>query len=76
MSNYGLPIRSPPPVGGVGWTYGIENFSIRNVDPTFLFDFYTPYKPILHRLTTTHNAADHKRAERSESADCAITSGV
>ena len=28
---------------------------------TFLFDFYTHYTPILHRLATRHNVADRQR---------------
>ena len=26
-----------PPVGGLGWTYGVENGTNRNVDPTYPF---------------------------------------
>ena len=38
---------------------GVKNGVNRNVDPTFLFDFVRKhYRPILHPLATTHNAAD------------------
>ena len=36
----------------------VTNGTNRNVVPTFLFEFYTHYRPILHRLATMHNAAD------------------
>ena len=37
---------------------GVENCTNRNIDLTFLFDFYTHDMHILHRLATMHNAAD------------------
>ena len=45
----------PPchPVVGLGLTYGVEHGINRNAVPTFLFDFRTHYRPILHRLVTT-----------------------
>ena len=48
-----LPVR-----GRVGWTQGVENGTNQNVDPTFLCDFCTQYRLILHRLAIIHNAAD------------------
>ena len=43
----------------------MENGTDRNVVPTFLFDFYTYYRPNLHRMATIHNAADRRQtAER------------
>ena len=30
----------------------------RDVDPTYLFIFYTHHRPILHRFATKHNSAD------------------
>ena len=56
MSDFGLPIR--PPVRGLGWTYGVENSTNCNPDPSFLFDLYTYRRPILHRLATIHNTTD------------------
>ena len=42
---------------------------IENVDPTFLFDFYTHRGPILHSLVTIHNEADDgQQTERLEQA--------
>ena len=47
-------------------TYGVENGSSnRNVDSTFLFDIYTRYLPILHRLATVHNAVDRQTTDRA-----------
>ena len=50
MSNFARPIGLP--VWGLGWTYGVESSTNRNVDCTFLFDFYTHYRPYSHRLDT------------------------
>ena len=36
---------------------GGKIYTNRNVEATFLFDFYTRYRPIDHRLATIHNAA-------------------
>ena len=58
MSNYGSSIR--PPVWGLGWTLGVKNGANRNVVHTLLFDVYTHYRPILHRLATIHNAVDRQ----------------
>ena len=38
----------------VGWTQGVENGINWNVEPTFLIDFQTHYRHILHRLVTIH----------------------
>ena len=57
-SNLGSSIR--PAFGGLGWTQGVENGkpTIRNLGPTFLFDFYVHQSPIFfHRLATIHNTA-------------------
>ena len=42
------------------WSQGVENGTTnRNVDPSFPFNFYTHYGPILvHHLATIHNVAD------------------
>ena len=42
------------PVWWLGWTVdqGVENGTDRNVDPTFLFNFYTQDRHILHHLAT------------------------
>ena len=55
-----LAPNSTSRLGELGWTYGIENSTSRIVDPTFLFDSFTHYKPILHRLATMHNTADRQ----------------
>ena len=52
MSNYN------PQFDPVCLTQDVENGSNRNVDLTFLFDFYAHHRPILHRSATIHNAAD------------------
>ena len=70
VSNYGpkiLPHPPPPPFGGLGWTYEgrLKVVPIdRNVETTFLLDFYTPYRPIVHRLATIHNAANRQTTGR------------
>ena len=60
MFNY-----APPPiqcrVWGLRWTKEDENNTNRNVEPTFLFDFYTHRTPILHCLATIHNVADRRQ---------------
>ena len=56
MSNY------DPPFGELGWTQGVENDTNQNVNPRFLCDFYTHYRPIMHFLAILHNAADDYRA--------------
>ena len=43
-------------LGGRKW----HRSNLVNVDPTFLFDFYTHYRPILHRLAAIHDAADEQ----------------
>ena len=35
------PKFDPSPFGGLEWTWGVKNGTSCNVDPTFLFDFYT-----------------------------------
>ena len=44
--------------------------------PTFLFDFYTHYRLVLHRLVTIHNATDRRQTEQWERAAYAIASAV
>ena len=68
--------NSTPAVWGVRAHLGIENSTTRNVVPmelltslvvpTFIFDFYTNYRFILHRFATIGNAADKQQTERSE----------
>ena len=41
-------------VSELGMAEEIDNGTIRNLDPTFLFDFFTRHKYILHRLATLH----------------------
>ena len=44
------------------WTYDVENGTNRNPVPTFLFYFYTHYRPIFHHLATILNVADRAMA--------------
>ena len=55
MPIYGPHIHFVTPFGGVrvGLLYGVENCTNQNVDPTFLFDFYT-------RWATIHNPVDRQ----------------
>ena len=55
---------------------GVENGTDRNFVPTFLFDIYTHYRPILHRLATKPNAADRRQIERWERAAYATASAA
>ena len=50
---------------GIRVDLGVENGSNRNVDPTFLFEFYTHYRPIKRRLGTIYNAADDRQTDRA-----------
>ena len=53
-----FPSKFDPRLGlRLRWTYGVKNDTNQNVVSTFLFDFNTHYRPILHRLATIHNAA-------------------
>ena len=56
--------NSISPFGGLGWTQGVENCSNQNVVSTFLCDFYTHYRPNLHRLGTIHNAVTDTQKNR------------
>ena len=56
MSSFDPPIR--PPIWGAMVDLGVENGTNLNLVPRFIFDFYTYYRHILHRLATIHNAAD------------------
>ena len=38
---------------GVRVDAGVENSKNINLDPTFLFDFYTQHRPLLHRFATS-----------------------
>ena len=58
----------PPRLGCLGWTQGVEIGANQNVVPTFLFDFYTHYRPILRRLATIHNAADRRQTTDTDTA--------
>ena len=42
---------------------GVANGTNGNV-PTYLFDIYTHYMPLLHRVATIHNEADRQTADR------------
>ena len=55
-SEFQCQIMPPPPFWGLEWSQGVENGINRNVIPTFLFIFYTHYRPILHHLATTWHA--------------------
>ena len=44
--------------------------------PTCLFDFYTCYRPILHRLATKNNATESRQTEQWEKAAFAIASAA
>ena len=61
--------QTRPPLGGRGlrWTHGVKNgIPIEMSSPhSFLFDFYMPYRPILPRLATIHNAANRQTTERA-----------
>ena len=50
----------------------VEYGTNRNVDPTFILNFFRPSTPwpILYRLATIHNAADERQTDRQ--ADRAI----
>ena len=37
-----------------------KNYTDRNVDPTFILNFYTHFVPILHRFVTIHDAAESR----------------
>ena len=63
------PIR--PPRLGVRVDLGGRNFTNRNVVPTFVFEFYTDYRHILHRLVAIHYVTG-RQTERSEWAAYAI----
>ena len=52
------PASSTLPLGGYGGPK--KNGTNQNVVPTFLFDFNTHQRAILHRLVTIHNAADRQ----------------
>ena len=41
--------------------------------PTFLFDFFIYYGPILHRLVTIHNATDDRQSARNRPHIYAMT---
>ena len=50
---------------GVPVNLGSQNGTNLNVVPTFLFDFYTHYMPILHCLATIRNATDRHADDRA-----------
>ena len=54
------PSSTPAPqFGGYGGPRESKIAPIK-IFPTFIFDFYTPYRPISHRLATIHNEVDIK----------------
>ena len=65
-----------PPFGrnSDGFCWDCPHSTNRNDDPKFLFICYTHHRPILHRLTTIHDAADRQRTARSEYAAYAVAS--
>ena len=65
-SNVKLGLPNSTPIWGFGVDLGgRKNGANRNLVPTFLFDFYANYMPILHRLATIHNAADRRQTDRA-----------
>ena len=60
MSNYAPYPTFESPFWGFDGALAVESGANRNVDPTFLFDFYTHNSYTLHRLTTTCKAADRQ----------------
>ena len=56
-----IPQIVSTPIWGVRVDLGVENGINRNLGPTFLCDFYTVYRLILHRLASIRNAADSNR---------------
>ena len=58
VSGYGRQLD--PRFGLLGWILGVENGTYRDVVPTFLFDFCTYSRPILHRLVTIRNVIDRQ----------------
>ena len=70
MSKYGLQAE---PTTLVWWLKLADRGSKMectnwNVNPTFVFDFYTHIMSILHRLATIHNAADRQDRQQGHSA--------
>ena len=63
MSIYGTQIR--PHVWRLTVDLGVKNDANQNGIPTFLFDFYTHYRPNFHRLATIHNAAVRWQTNRA-----------
>ena len=66
---------APPPCASnltvwLGWRWGVrvelgvENGTNQNFDTTFLFNFYTHWRPILHHLSTIQNEVDRKTTDR------------
>ena len=56
-----LPSNWIPLFGGLGLVYGWSKVAAaETLAPTFLFDFYTHQRPILHRLATTHTSDDRQ----------------
>ena len=65
MSSYALPqLEIGPPLGDVGEP-GIENGINRNLSHTFLLDFFTHHRHILHRfgeIYTFYRQTDRQRS--------------
>ena len=49
---------------GVRWTQWTANVTNQNVNPTFLFYFYSHHKPSLHRLATIYNTSNRGLTDR------------
>ena len=54
------PHPTSTPIWELWWTYGVHSGTDRNRVSTFLFDFCTYDRPILHSLSAIHNAADRQ----------------
>ena len=57
--------HSTPVWGTARWTQGVENGTNPNVDPTFIFNFYTQQA---YLAPFSHNAKRDRQTERSEEA--------
>ena len=55
-----LPPQFDPVWAAVRVDRGLENGTIRNVVPAFLFDFHAQCRSILYNLATIHNADDRQ----------------
>ena len=60
------PHLDPAPRLAVRLDLAVEKVTNLNLVPTFLFDFYTYYRPIFHCLATIYNAADRQTDIQSD----------